>query len=161
MDLVLGNGLSSLLDGSSSTPLKKGLGNLGLIVDAKEAKYFSYDAKNGEDITIDLQAKSACSFEAKLLDVHSSTLVANASFSAAATLKYTTTADVKLELELSATGSGPLECVFSVQLAGVYVPPTTTSTTSTVPPTSLSTSTTRNFSNSSSTTTGPPVTTTM
>jgi len=133
VDLVLSNGLTDSDDGSSSTGLIKGLGILGLLVDSKQSSFYEYDAKNGEEVTVDLEAKSSCQFSATLVDVHSGTVLAEAtSFTGTESLKYTATGDVKLELEVTALASdgsagSELECIFSVQLAGVYVPPTSSS----------------------------------
>ncbi|KAK4170701.1 hypothetical protein QBC36DRAFT_250813 [Triangularia setosa] len=135
VELLKSNGFSAADDGSSVTPLQKGLGIAGLINTGNPTIYYSYNARGGEDITIDLQVLS-CSIDAVLLDVAAGTVVGNTSVSSASSqLKYTPSSDQLLELAVSNPESIS-ECIFEVQLAGVYVaPPTSTSTSITVPST--------------------------
>jgi len=134
VDLVLANGITDANDGRSATALAKGLGVLGLVEDETTARYFSYHVSAGEDVTINLGARSSqCEFNATLTAVDVGALVANTSFSSATSgvaneLHYTASASGILELEVTASGpatgdNGTIECVFAVQLAGVYVPP--------------------------------------
>ena len=169
VDLVFANGITDANDGRSATPLVKGLGVLGLVEEERTGRYFSYQVSAGEDVTIDLEARSGqCEFNATLTAVNAGALVANTTFSAttsgdANTLKYSASASGLLELEVTASGpatgaNGTLECVFSVQLAGVYVPPPKVTSSSTSSSTTVSSSTTSSFTtttsaNSSTTTT--------
>ncbi len=141
VDLVFANGITDANDGLSTTPLIKGLGILGLVEDVRTPRYFSYQVSAGEAVTIKLEARSGeCEFNATLTAVSTGALVANTTFSpatsgAANTLKYSAAASGLLELEVTASGpatgaNGTLECVFAVQLAGVYVPPPKSTSTS-------------------------------
>ncbi|KAK0668785.1 hypothetical protein QBC41DRAFT_337333 [Cercophora samala] len=133
VELLKSNGFSAADDGSSVTPLQKGLGIAGLTTTITPTVYYSYNSKGGEDITIDLQALS-CTIDAVLLDVAAGTVVGNTSVSSTnGQIKYTSSTDQLLELSISNPESIS-ECVFEVQLAGVYVAPPTSTLISTQDP---------------------------
>jgi len=183
VDLVFANGVTDANDGRSATPLVKGLGVLGLVQEESTGRHFTYRVSAFEDVTINLGARSSqCEFTATLTAVEFGVVVANTSFSAATSgaaniLDYGASTSGLLELEVTASGpaagdDGTLECVFSVQLAGVYVPPprvtssttvisssTTVSSSSTTPVSSTTTSSTPSSTGtdapSSSSTGGP------
>ena len=165
VNLVFANGITDANDGRSATALVKGLGVLGLVEEARTGRYFSYRVSAGEDVTIDLEARSSqCEFNATLTAVSAGALVANTTFSsatsgAANTLKYSASASGLLELEVTASGpatgaNGTLECVFSVQLAGVYVPPpnVTSSSVTSSSTTAVSSTTASSFGDHTTTT---------
>ncbi|KAM7206386.1 hypothetical protein V8F20_002735 [Naviculisporaceae sp. PSN 640] len=151
VNLVLTNGLSAADDGDAATPLTKGLGIVGLVIDTQIASYYEYDAKSGEELQIDFETQSSCLYNATLTDVYTGTVIGSvAGFTGTESFEYTASANVKLELEVTAvsadgTPGKELECIFRVQLAGEYIPPVPSSVppsssvaSSTAPPSSAS-----------------------
>ncbi|KAK0641471.1 hypothetical protein B0T16DRAFT_419888 [Cercophora newfieldiana] len=121
VELVLSQGLTGSDAGSDAMPLTKGLGIVGMVPGGNRTSYYRYVAKAGEDATVSLAARSACVFNAELVDV------AGGAFEDVKVLEYTAGADMTLGLAITATvssgaadGEGAEEpkCVFSVQLAG-------------------------------------------
>lgn len=133
VDLVFTNGITDANNSRSATALAKGLGMLGLIEAEITAWYFSYYILAREDITINLEARlSRCEFNATLTAVDVNALVTNtlfllATFKAAINkLYYIVSVSGILKLEVIVSGlttgnNGTIECVFTVQLASVYV----------------------------------------
>ncbi|KAK4198697.1 hypothetical protein QBC40DRAFT_350041 [Triangularia verruculosa] len=166
VELLKSSGFSSADDGSSVTHLRKGLRIAGLINTVIPAAYYNYNANAGEDITIDVQSLS-CTIDAVLLNVATGTVVGNNTSisSASGQLKYTAPLNQLLELAILNSDSAT-ECVFEVQLAGVYVPlPTSVSTSTTVQSTSSTPTSTEISSSttviSTSSTMNPSVTSTL